>query len=329
MNSPLVSIVVPVYNLEAYISECLESALCQDYARIEIVVVNDGSTDGSCELLRRYARLHRNLIYIETPNQGLSSARNLGLEAARGQYVLFLDGDDHLELDAVSRCVDVLERNCADIVLFSSSPFVDGSGKKLSLQAAGRDSRLVDKVMPAESFLLRSLQVGNYMPSACLYMFDKRLVETIRFLPGILHEDNLFTARLLLENGSARVVGISDALFNRRVRLNSITTMKKTHAHAEGFFQVAEHLRRVEVGQGGQGRKASSWLVQFALKEALSALQKATSAVSIDARVRALRSLFSVPLRYWKVRYLPFIVLPDLNAWRSMISSRKPARDVR
>jgi glycosyltransferase involved in cell wall biosynthesis len=326
MNTPLVSIVVPVYNIETYVSECLESALCQDYPSLEVIVVNDGSTDGSCEIVRRFADLHQNLVYIETSNQGLSTARNLGLEAARGQYVLFLDGDDHLELRAVARCVEAMVSNRVDIVLFSSRPFADGSGEMLSRAAARRDSRLVDKVMSAETFLLRSLQFGNYMPSACLYMFDRRLIESIRFLPGILHEDNLFTAQLLLENSSAPVVGISDALFNRRVRLNSITTMKKTHAHAEGFFQVAEHLSEIRVAQSGQGREALTWLAQFALKEALSALQKAASTVSISARVRAMRVLFGISPRYWKARFLPFIVLPDLLIARVMISYWKAAR---
>src|SRR5262245_18226622 len=147
------------------------------------------------------------------------------------------------------------------------------------------------------------------MPSACLYMFNRRLVENIRVLPGILHEDNLFTERLLVENGSVQVVGISDAFLHRRVQLSSIATMTQTHAHAEGFFQVAEHLKELEIARDGQGRKASSWLVQFALKAALLALHKATSAVSVDARVRAFRTLCGVPMRYWKARFLPFIVL--------------------
>jgi len=326
MNTPLVSIIVPVYNIETYISECLESALCQDYANLEVIVINDGSTDGSCDVVRRYADMYQNIVYIETSNQGLSSARNTGLDLARGQYVLFLDGDDYLELCAVSRCVETMMRNNADIVLFSSRPFVDGFGEIRSSTEARRDPRLIEKVMYAEIFLLRSLQLGNYMPSVCLYMFDKYLIEKIRFLPGILHEDNLFTGRLLLENGSATVVGISDALFNRRVRLNSITTMKKTHAHAEGFFKVAEHLMEAGSEQSEYGHKVSSWLVQFALKEALSALQK-ISVVAIGARVRAIRVLLRIPLRYWKVRFLPIIVLPDLLAVRARISSRKAARD--
>ena len=329
MSTSIVSVIVPVYNLEAYISECLDSVLGQDYAGVEVVVVNDGSRDGSAEVVRRYASRYKNLVYLETENQGLSSARNTGLGTASGDYVLFVDGDDYLERDAISKCVEAATRNHADVVLFSSAPFLDGTREQLNSPGARRDERMVGEVMPAEAFLLRSLRLGNYMPSVCLYMFDRRLVEGIRFLPGILHEDNLFTARLLLENASARVIGIRDALFNRRVRENSITTMKTTRAHAESFFEVAEHLSQMGDTVAVQGRKALFWLVQFSIKEALVAAQKIESAVSLADRARALRALSGIPVRYWKARFLPFIVAPDLLFVRSMMSAWKAMRGAR
>lgn len=328
MTSALVSIIVPVYNVEPYLSDCLESALSQDYGSVEVVVVNDGSTDRSGEILQAYARAHENIVYVESSNQGLSCARNLGMETARGRYVLFLDGDDYLESHAVSTCMETMLRNHAGIVLFSSRPFRDGTGELLPAPTATRHSRLVDVVMSAEEFLHRSLQLRNYIPSACLYLFDRHLVANIRFLPGILHEDNLFTARLFLENPVRRVVAISDALFNRRVRHNSITTMKKTHAHAEGFFQVAEHLQRISAVPGSRGHAARSWLVQFALKEAMFALQMTGSFLSVNARLRAMRTFLRVSPRYWSARFLPIIVMPELLVLRRFVSGWKAGRKV-
>ena len=100
----LVSVIVPVYNTEKYIGECIESILHQTYKNIELVLVNDGSTDGSLEICERYGQIDQRIRVISKTNSGASDARNLGMCTASGQYICFVDSDDMLK----SKCIEVL-----------------------------------------------------------------------------------------------------------------------------------------------------------------------------------------------------------------------------
>jgi glycosyltransferase involved in cell wall biosynthesis len=112
-TQPLVSIIIPCYNAERWVQEAVESCLNQSYPNIEIIIVDDGSTDGSLEILRRYIPLIR----VETgPNRGGNNARNRGFALSRGEYIQFLDADDYLELDKIAVQVEFLEKTQADVV---------------------------------------------------------------------------------------------------------------------------------------------------------------------------------------------------------------------
>ena len=100
-NTPLISVIVPVYQVERYLRECLDSVLAQTYVNLEIIVVDDGSTDSSPRIVSEYASKDARIRRFTQPNQGLSSARNTGLEHASGEYILFVDSDDVLSPDHV------------------------------------------------------------------------------------------------------------------------------------------------------------------------------------------------------------------------------------
>ena len=118
-HEELVSIIIPVYNVEQYLTACLDSVIGQTYQNLEIILVNDGSTDGSPEICREYAARDQRIKVIDEENKGLSGARNAGIEAANGLYTLFLDSDDWVEPELVSRSVQVMEEKQADLVAFS------------------------------------------------------------------------------------------------------------------------------------------------------------------------------------------------------------------
>ena len=99
MKTPLVSILVPVYNVEDYLERCLDSLLQQSLTQIEIVCVNDGSTDKSAEILEEYAKKDNRIVVVHKKNGGLPSARNAGLDVAKGKYVGFVDSDDYVDKD--------------------------------------------------------------------------------------------------------------------------------------------------------------------------------------------------------------------------------------
>lgn len=112
-----VSVVVPVYNVEQYLDRCLDSLVNQALQNIEIIVVNDGSTDGSAEIIKKYDSRYDNIVVINQENGGLSSARNAGIDVARGDYIGFVDADDYVEKDMFRLLYDATQANSADVAI--------------------------------------------------------------------------------------------------------------------------------------------------------------------------------------------------------------------
>lgn len=128
-KEPLVSIVVPVYNVEPYLEQCLDSLVKQTMKAIEIIAVDDGSTDGSLEILNRYAAQDKRVHVYTQKNQYAGAARNLGLSHAKGEYVLFLDGDDHFAKNLAADTYVEGKAAKADLVLFDARQFDDQTGR--------------------------------------------------------------------------------------------------------------------------------------------------------------------------------------------------------
>ena len=113
-----VSIIIPVYNVEKYLPKCLESVLGQTYADLEIICVDDGTPDRSAAVILSYAEKDRRINLISQENQGLSGARNTGINAATGKYIVFLDGDDWIDPETVETAVNKAEENNTDVVMW-------------------------------------------------------------------------------------------------------------------------------------------------------------------------------------------------------------------
>ena len=118
-EQPLVSVIIPVYNVERYLAQCLDSVSHQTYQNLEIICVNDGSRDGSPDILRRYADEDARIQVIDKANGGVSRARNDALDCARGEYIMFVDSDDWVEPDACENAVNAMREYGADIVMWS------------------------------------------------------------------------------------------------------------------------------------------------------------------------------------------------------------------
>ena len=117
MSNKKVSIIVPVYNVEKFLSKCIESILVQSYQDIELIIVNDGSPDRSQEIIDKYKKLDKRIVAAYQDNKGVSTARNVGLGLAKGEYVMFIDSDDYVDVDYVMKFVDLIERRKADIAV--------------------------------------------------------------------------------------------------------------------------------------------------------------------------------------------------------------------
>lgn len=117
MDSPLISVIIPVYNVEKYLRQCLESVIGQTYINLEIILVDDGSTDGSSKICDDFAAIDDRIVVIHQYNAGLSSARNAGLDIMKGDYVSFVDSDDWIEKDMFAILLSSLEDEKADIAI--------------------------------------------------------------------------------------------------------------------------------------------------------------------------------------------------------------------
>lgn len=180
----LVSIIVPVYNVKRYVSKCLDSLVNQTYANVEIILVDDGSTDGSGEICDEYEKKYANILVIHQKNKGLSGARNTGIAVAKGEYVTFVDSDDFVTLDFIEYLFGMIKSYKADMSICSSYKFFVGSERKNEKE---KDAKI--KIFNAQNALENMLYRKDITAYACGKMYSLRLFETIRFPEGQLFED--------------------------------------------------------------------------------------------------------------------------------------------
>lgn len=215
----LFSIVIPVFNVEPYLRECLDSVLCQNFVDWEAICVNDGSTDRSGEILVEYAAKDSRFKILTKPNGGLSSARNAGMDAAMGDYILFLDSDDWLELNALETINKAV--NGEDMICFSGRRYIETTesfNPADQLTEKNYNSGMEyynDNALLHRDFAFECVVLRAYKRS---FLMDNGLL----FKEGVFHEDDLFTPITCCF--AEKVKQIQDSLYNYRVRANSITT---------------------------------------------------------------------------------------------------------
>lgn len=187
----MVTIIVPVYNIKKYLPHCVKSLLAQTCEEIEILLIDDGSTDGSRELCDSLAASDRRITTIHKPNGGLSDARNAGLDRAKGDWILFVDGDDYLAPNAIRRLLEFAEPD-VDFVQFLYQETEDTDWLPDPDQSAA-------PVICQETrqFFDRLYDMGGVAASSCTKLWNRRIFEDTRFKKGILHEDEELMNRIL------------------------------------------------------------------------------------------------------------------------------------
>ena len=235
----VVSVVVPIYNVEEYIEKCVVSVQNQTWKNVEIVCVNDGTQDRSMDIVHRLAEEDDRIIIVNIENSGLSMARNIGMQYATGKYICFLDSDDYLALDAIEKLVVCSEKNNTDIVFFGAETVFEQ--EELAKQQSGYATYYARKtdyagVYTGEGLFVRMINHYDFKPSACMIFINREFLNknSVRFYPGILHEDNLFTMQLMKSAGRAMV--LAEPFYKRLVRAGSITSGEKSVKHAYGFY---------------------------------------------------------------------------------------------
>ncbi len=215
---PKVSIIVPVYNVEDYLCECVDSLTNQTYADIEIILVDDGSTDKSGKICDEYASKDLRVHVLHKKNGGQSSARNCGLETASGEYVLFVDSDDYITHDAIEKLISSAEKYSADIVqadlLNDADKMKNPSFRKLPCE---------NTLVSTAQFLNDKILTQTYDIVPFLYFIRKDYIKgNLDFCEGYFYEDQLWTMQLL--TGDAKIVKIRFPFYYYRMNRPGSTT---------------------------------------------------------------------------------------------------------
>lgn len=213
-----ISVIIPVYNVELYVSECIRSVLMQDYKYLEVILIDDGSTDRSGEICDAYAAEDSRVKVIHKSNGGLSDARNAGIAAATGEYILFLDGDDLWgDSCAVSTLVARVEKTKADVLNFSYTKWFEDTQIKQPYFHDVAEMPSFDSVTDQLAYLSDN---GLYIASACNKMIRRSLVNSLPFELGVYSEDILWCAKLMLSADSMDFICANFYMY--RQRSNSI-----------------------------------------------------------------------------------------------------------
>lgn len=239
-----VSVIIPIYNVELYLEEALDSIINQTLKEIEIILINDGSTDNSLNIVRKYEREDRRVIVINQKNQGQSIARNEGLKIVRGKYIYFMDSDDYIELDTLELCYQKAEKEKLDFLFFDAISF--SKNYKLATNIFTYDrSKLIEKNQRGQEYLRILIETKNFRCPPWLYFININYLKNndIYFYPGIIHEDELFAYKLYLN--AERVNYINRKFFKRRLRENSTMTAPKSEKNIIGYLTVARELKKI------------------------------------------------------------------------------------
>ncbi len=230
----MVSVIIPIYNVEKYLRECVDSVLAQTYTDLEIILVDDGSPDNCGAICDEYAARDSRIKVIHKKNGGLSDARNAGLKIARGEYIYFLDSDDYIRNDAVEKLVKSAEVQKPDIIFFNAVLFFD-DGPNTS------DAWIHKGDYPpcrGNEMLGRRIANVEWLPGVPIHFYSADFLrrERLIFKKGILYEDQLFSAFAFLR--AKKVCFLGEPLYYYRTRRSDSIMNSKTNAKGFGSYHI-------------------------------------------------------------------------------------------
>lgn len=266
--NPLVSIIIPVYNVAPYLPRCIESVLKQTYINLQIIIINDGSSDNSYKLLESYVSKDCRITLINQENAGVSVARNKGLEKVTGDYIMFLDGDDWIDTNMVDDLLQLIKQSNSDIVC---SGFI--------FEDTALNKRRINKCRPkfvTGKYILKNYLVGkDIWSSSCARLYKKSFIKkyNFQFVPELkIGEDGYFSLQVM---SKAESIVISEkCYYHALVRSTSATRVSMNEiAEDDNSLRYKEYLKSINLWEEMQEeykawyvRAGSSNLFHLALK---------------------------------------------------------------
>ena len=252
-SEPKISVIIPAYNVEEYIGECLDSALNSTLKDLEIICIDDGSTDSTPEILKEYAEKDGRIIVLTKQNGGAASSRNLALPRARGKYIHFLDSDDKIHPRAYEYLYSEAENNNLDILYFDYTAFYHNDEIKKNykfVKPTAVKQGVYDDVMTGRDMYISAVNNKTFCSSTCFQLVRKEFLteNNISFVEGIVYEDNIFNIQTLLSAKRAAYRNI--ILYLRRIREGSVVTSTVTKHRIYSLFTVLNKFEEFATAHG-------------------------------------------------------------------------------
>lgn len=318
INNPKVSVIVPVYNTEAYVEEAVRSIMNQTLRDIEIIVINDGSTDNSLSVVENLALQDARISVYSQVNQGPSITRNQGMQRATGDYLYFMDSDDVLAAGALEKCYQACESENLDFVFFDADSFSENNA--ISLEIDYHRSHLFEegRVYTGIEMLDTMLQEQMYRASVWLNLINRDFIKLCRlsFYPEIIHEDELFTAALYLH--ARKVSCVHSTFYHRRVREGSIMTNSFSLKNIESYLTIIRQLKSLP-GVNARWSEVVDKLIAYIINPAVYN----SKGLPLKIRIKIVRHCTHHKyLKYIRLKNLTVLLFPFLVTIKSGFKKR-------
>lgn len=239
MKSPLVSVIVPMYNVEKYVGRCLESIRNQTFKDFEVIMINDGSPDNSAQIALEYAEKDSRFILINQENKGISGTRNVGIETAKGEYICFVDSDDFCLNDYIEKLYNAANENNADISCCVFSFYDEKTGKSKTVKAKNVNKGIYS-AHKATAMLVKDNKLRAYLWNK-MWRRELFIKNNIRFPSMNCFEDTVTAPKLM--HFANKFVAIDDCCYYYVTRENSILTSATTFKTLNEYIITMKMLR--------------------------------------------------------------------------------------
>lgn len=238
----LISVIVPVYNVEKYIGECLNSILAQTYSNIEVFCIDDQSSDSSGDICEQYADIDSRIHVIRKKrNGGLSEARNTGIKAARGEYITFIDSDDWVDKKYLECLYEGIKHSGADIAQCGYIQILNSTLKVQKGMQQGKSSVITGMQALESLYANSSVKASIIYTIVCNKLFKSNIVADLMFPSGRMYEDQFFTYKCF--ERAQKVYTTDEKLYNYRINLNSITRQNYSMRFQD---EIAAHSEQIQ-----------------------------------------------------------------------------------
>lgn len=239
-NDVKISVIIPVYNVEKYIGECLDYLIDQSLKDIEIICLNDGSSDKSEDVIKEYMKRDKRISLYNLEHKKQAVARNTGIRYSKGKYLLFIDSDDYISKNCCDELYNKMEKNNLDVLYFNGTTFFETPELASKFKAYGKlysSKRQIDDILSGQDMFCYMMDNSFYRDSPCLQIYRKQYIveNNIEFLENVFYEDIYFSLKSILY--AQRTMVVNDEYYHRRMRENSTTT------NVISFFNIYSYLK--------------------------------------------------------------------------------------